>query len=111
MTRGRLLRRLTATALVAAALPVAALHPITASAHPTYSNHNGGQLQFDPVAAQSGQSLLYFGTGDGGSAGDPNDHAQTLSSPLGKLFRIDVNASSPTRQMVAYGLRNPWRFS
>jgi len=84
---------------------------LTKIAHPTYSNHNGGQLQFDPVAAQNGQSLLYFGTGDGGSAGDPSNHAQTLSSPLGKLFRIDVNASSPTRVMVGYGLRNPWRFS
>lgn len=79
--------------------------------HPTYSNHNGGQLQFDPIAAQGGSSLLYFGTGDGGSAGDPNNNAQNLPSDLGKLFRIDVNDVNFKRTRVAYGLRNPWRFS
>ncbi len=79
--------------------------------HPTYDNHNGGQLQFDPVAARNGQAMLYFGTGDGGSAGDPNDNAQNLSSGLGKLFRIDVWAANPTKELYGYGLRNPWRFS
>jgi glucose/arabinose dehydrogenase len=80
-------------------------------AHPNYSNHNGGQLQFDPVAARNGQAMLYFGTGDGGSAGDPNNNAQNLRSGLGKMWRIDVHASQPHRQLYAYGLRNPWRFS
>jgi glucose/arabinose dehydrogenase len=80
-------------------------------AHPGQSNHNGGQLQFDPIAAKSGRAMLYFGTGDGGGAGDPNNNAQNKSSRLGKLLRMDVNAANPTPQMVAYGLRNPWRFS
>lgn len=84
---------------------------LTTISHPTYSNHNGGQLQFDPVAAEAGSSMLYFATGDGGGAGDPNDNAQNLSSPLGKMFRIDVNDPSFTRELYAYGLRNPWRFS
>src|SRR5262245_9780103 len=79
--------------------------------HPTYSNHNGGQLQFDPIAAESGSSMLYFATGDGGGAGDPNNNSQNLSSGLGKLFRIDVNDPTFKRTRVAYGLRNPWRFS
>ena len=80
-------------------------------AHPTYQNHNGGMLQFDPIAAKSGQAMLYFGTGDGGSGGDPNNHAQSQSSLLGKLLRMDVNAATPTPKIYAYGLRNPWRFS
>lgn len=79
--------------------------------HPNYSNHNGGHLQFDPIAAKNGQAILYFGTGDGGGSGDPNNNAQNKSSRLGKLFRMDVNASPPTPRMIAYGLRNPWRFS
>ena len=79
--------------------------------HPTYQNHNGGMLAFDPIAAKSGQAMLYFGTGDGGSGGDPNNNAQNQSSLLGKLLRIDVNAATPTAQIYAYGLRNPWRFS
>jgi glucose/arabinose dehydrogenase len=80
-------------------------------AHPDYSNHNGGQVQFDPIAAKSGSSLLYYATGDGGSSGDPNNNAQTLSSDLGKMFRIDVNDPNFKRTRVAYGLRNTWRFS
>jgi len=79
--------------------------------HPSHSNHNGGQLQFDPVAAHAGRAILYFGTGDGGGAGDPNNNAQNLRSGLGKMWRIDVHASKPQRQLFAYGLRNPWRFS
>ena len=37
--------------------------------HPAYANHNGGQLQFNG-------NLLYLGTGDGGSGGDPRNNAQ-----------------------------------
>jgi uncharacterized protein (TIGR03437 family) len=85
-----------------------------------FGNHNGGQLQFGP------DGMLYAGMGDGGSGGDPGNRAQTLSSPLGKLLRFDVNQGPPARApqdnpfvgtpgaeptVWAYGLRNPWRFS
>jgi glucose/arabinose dehydrogenase len=70
-----------------------------------YPNHNGGQLQFGP------DGLLYVGMGDGGSGGDPQNHAQTLGDPLGKLLRIDPTKPSARWHAVGYGLRNPWRFS
>jgi glucose/arabinose dehydrogenase len=52
--------------------------------HPTYQNHNGGQLAFGP------DGYLYIGTGDGGGGGDPFGNAQNPASLLGKLLRIDV---------------------
>ena len=69
-----------------------------------YANHNGGQLQFGP------DRLLYVGTGDGGSACDPGNRAQNLSSRLGKLLTLDTRVAGSTPQVAAYGLRNPWRF-
>ncbi len=75
------------------------------SADQPYSNHNGGQLAFAP------DGRLWIGLGDGGSGGDPENRAQNLSEPLGKLLAIDVDASEPEVETVAYGLRNPWRFS
>jgi glucose/arabinose dehydrogenase len=87
--------------------------------HPSFGNHNGGQLQIGP------DKLLYIGTGDGGSANDPDGNAQNKSVLLGKLLRIDprkgggysVPRSNPFRQgkgkpeIYATGLRNPYRFS
>ena len=74
--------------------------------HPTYQNHNGGMLAFGP------DGLLYFGTGDGGSGGNPTGTAQNLHSLLGKILRINVNVALPTTPAIwAYGVRNPWRFS
>jgi glucose/arabinose dehydrogenase len=70
-----------------------------------YANHNGGQLAFGP------DSLLYVGMGDGGSGGDPENRAQDLGSRLGKLLRLDVDDPGAEWELVAYGLRNPWRFS
>ncbi|HSE81881.1 MAG TPA: PQQ-dependent sugar dehydrogenase [Gaiellaceae bacterium] len=70
-----------------------------------YANHNGGQLAFGP------DGLLYVGLGDGGSAGDPENRAQDLSSRLGKLLRLDVDERGARWELVGYGLRNPWRFS
>jgi glucose/arabinose dehydrogenase len=88
--------------------------------HPENSNHNGGQMQFLG-------NLLYFGTGDGGSGGDPPNNAQNKEVLLGKLLRIDPRASGgqpytvpasnpfvgkPGRdEIYSYGLRNPFRFS
>jgi uncharacterized repeat protein (TIGR03806 family) len=95
-----------------------------------YANHNGGNLVFGP------DGYLYVGLGDGGSAGDPQHHAQDTGSLLGKMLRLDVDASDPVcgtpygipatnpfaagrcspgaggrAEVWAWGLRNPWRFS
>ncbi|RIK42005.1 MAG: hypothetical protein DCC55_10290 [Chloroflexi bacterium] len=50
-----------------------------------FVNHNGGTIKFGP------DGYLYIAAGDGGMAGDPYRTAQDLSSPLGKLLRIDVD--------------------
>jgi len=94
-------------------------------------NHNGGMIEFGP------DGYLYIGTGDGGSAGDPNRNSQALTngSPqndtvalLGKMLRIDVDNKAPGKEygipatnpyaagggepeIFAIGLRNPWRWS
>jgi glucose/arabinose dehydrogenase len=87
-----------------------------------YANHNGGMLAFGR------DGYLYIGTGDGGSAGDPGNRAQSLNSLLGKMLRIDVNGRTSTKpyrvpgsnpyvgraglnEIWQRGLRNPWRFS
>jgi glucose/arabinose dehydrogenase len=80
--------------------------------HPNSPYHNGGQLQFGP------DGRLYVGVGDGGYTQgrtalipDPNGNAQNLGVLLGKIFRLDVAAPSPAPEIVAFGLRNPWRFA
>ncbi len=70
-----------------------------------FANHNGGQLVFGP------DGLLYVGLGDGGSGGDPNNNGQTFTNQLAKIWKIDVNKPDAKPVLVAYGLRNPWRFS
>jgi glucose/arabinose dehydrogenase len=76
--------------------------------------HNGGQLQFGP------DGLLYLATGDSAHtpagrppapATDPKNQAQDPSLLFGKLVRLDVEQEKPRPELVAYGLRNPWRFS
>ncbi|HEY8540210.1 MAG TPA: PQQ-dependent sugar dehydrogenase, partial [Steroidobacteraceae bacterium] len=102
------------------------------------TNHNGGHIAFGP------DGYLYIGLGDGGSGGDPwgtNGNGQRLTTLLGKLLRIDVDApagvpytvpatnpffdpanpndrcpaagrsSGNCPEIYAWGLRNPWRFS
>jgi len=97
------------------------LQTVLRIAHPSNSNHNGGDLHFGP------DGYLYIAPGDGGSCCDPPNNAQTLGTLLGKMLRIDVNDFStnytipPSNPFVAtngarpevwaYGLRNPWRFS
>jgi hypothetical protein len=74
--------------------------------------HNGGTVQFGP------DGYLYI------SIGDNTDgvNGQSLTTMLGKLLRIDVDetpyaipADNPfttgAREVFAYGLRNPYRFS
>jgi glucose/arabinose dehydrogenase len=87
-----------------------------------YANHNGGMLAFGR------DGFLYIGLGDGGSGGDPGNRAQSLTTLLGKILRIDVNGTTSTKayripstnpfvgragldEIWSYGLRNPWRFS
>lgn len=78
-----------------------------------YVNHNGGMLLFDRTG------MLLVGLGDGGSAGDPGNRAQDLSSDLGKILRLNPRtgaaaAGNPypqNRKVWALGLLNPWRFS
>jgi glucose/arabinose dehydrogenase len=84
-----------------------------------YTNHNGGLVMFGP------DGMLYIGMGDGGSAGDPQNRAQSPDSLLGKLLRIDVDGGDPyaipagnpfatsggAKEIWALGLRNPWRFA
>jgi glucose/arabinose dehydrogenase len=79
--------------------------PLLRVPHREFDNHNGGQLQFGP------DGRLYAGTGDGGSGGDPHNHAQSLTSHLGKLLRLNVNRRGAKWQIAGYGLRNPWRFT
>ena len=75
--------------------------PVITIPHPQHENHNGGLVMFGP------DGYLYFATGDGGGGGD---NAQDSSSPLGKLFRINVRSQPFTAEMYAKGLRNPFRF-
>jgi len=83
-----------------------------------YPNHNGGSLVFLP------DTTLLLGLGDGGGAGDPLGAGQDLTTPLGALVRLDVRdgvripADNPyvaragaAPEIVAAGVRNPWRMS
>jgi uncharacterized repeat protein (TIGR03806 family) len=94
------------------------------------SNHKGGMLTFGP------DGMLYLGLGDGGGGGDNHGatgNGQNLTTLLGKILRIDVHgtpdaglnyripldnpfAGTPPvpgtrKEIYAYGLRNPYRFS
>ncbi|HEY7876259.1 MAG TPA: PQQ-dependent sugar dehydrogenase, partial [Actinomycetota bacterium] len=100
--------------------------PILTLPHPTFSNHNGGDLNFGR------DGYLYVSVGDGGGSNDPNNNAQNRESLLGKILRLDVGRDDfptdaarnygipPSNPFVgragadevwALGLRNPWRFS
>lgn len=83
-----------------------------------FANHNGGHIAF------SSRGLLYWGLGDGGSGGDPKGNGQNTQTLLGSLLRIDVSklpytipSSNPfvdgggRKEIFAWGLRNPWRYS
>ena len=85
-----------------------------------YGNHNGGGLAFGP------DGMLYLSLGDGGSHGDPQDHAQNLMDWLGSILRLDVTPKrgyevpkdnpfvrvpNTRAEIWAFGLQNPRRFS
>ncbi len=82
------------------------------------TNHKGGDLNF------GADGNLYFGFGDGGGSGDPNNYSQNTQTLLGKMIRINVDVlpytipssnpfvgSAPRDEIWASGLRNPWRWS
>lgn len=118
------LARAKAKTVKAKSIPAKSVRTLFRLSHPTYSNHNGGSLTFTTTG------LLVMGVGDGGSGGDPRRNAQRLTSPLGKLLRINVDkrcgkqlfcipsqnpyrkSKNKIKRMVwADGLRNPWRIS
>jgi len=91
-------------------------------------NHNGGNIAFGP------DGFLYFGLGDGGGSGDPQDNGQDTTNLLATISRIDVDSATPYAipagnpfagntecqqgagtadcpEIFAWGFRNPWRFS
>lgn len=97
-----------------------------------FGNHNAGHIAFNAVA-QPGDGdfgMLYVGVADGGSGGDPLGLAQNMSSPFGKILRVDplgsnagsgrygIPADNPFAdgddgtlgEIYASGLRNPGRF-
>jgi len=86
------------------------------------TNHKAGDLAFGP------DGYLYIGMGDGGGGGDPSNAGQNLETLLGKMLRIDINATAPPLnyaipadnpfvgiagrdEIWAFGMRNPWRIS
>jgi glucose/arabinose dehydrogenase len=92
-----------------------------------FSNHNGGMIEF---RNDNGVNNLYIGMGDGGSANDPQNHAQNINSLLGKFLRITpdlsenlalppytIPADNPfvgtngADEIYAVGVRNPFRWS
>ena len=99
-----------------------------------FGNHNGGQIGFNPLASPGDAEfgLLYVSVADGGSGGDPLNHAQNLASVFGKVLRIDplgsnsangeygIPAGNPFAEdgdaatlgeIYAYGVRNAQRFA
>jgi uncharacterized repeat protein (TIGR03806 family) len=97
---------------------------MTVAQPPSYTNHKGGMIAFGP------DGYLYIGLGDGGSAGDPENRALDKTTLLGKMLRVGVGVNDaanvysipPTnpfasstgnekKEIYAWGLRNPWRWS
>lgn len=132
-THDTVLLEWTAKDAAAAAYDGGAPRELFRAAHP-FSNHNGGQIAFNPLAKPGTPEfgLLYVGFADGGSGGDPYHMAQNLASAFGKILRLDplgknsangnygIPAENPFAndgkddtlgEIYAYGLRNPQRFS
>lgn len=79
--------------------------PIFSFQQPSTTNHKGGAINFGT------DGMLYVMTGDGGGGNDPNNFAQTPTSFLGKILRLDVGVDDfPTDLQQNYGIPadNPW---
>jgi glucose/arabinose dehydrogenase len=97
-----------------------------------FANHNGGEIAFNTLTPASSPEfgLLYIGSADGGSGGDPMNLSQNLASAFGKILRIDPLGTNSKNgkygiprgnpfagkpdalgEIFAYGVRNPQRFS
>ncbi len=113
-------------------LPVSVTEQVILTVNQDFDNHDGGDIAF-------GQDRnLYFGLGDGGSGGDPNQRAQDTTRLLGSFLRVGVlgvawpspgytiPANNPFAgnprcgpsgnaqdcpEIYAWGFRNPWRWS
>lgn len=132
-THDTVLLEWTAKNPAAAAYDGGAPREILRAAQP-FPNHNGGQITFNPLAraGSADAGLLYIGSADGGSGGDPFGVGQNLASAFGKILRIDplgknsangqygIPASNPfvsdgkddtLGEIYAYGVRNPQRLS
>ena len=91
--------------------------PLLTIEHSAETNHNGGMLVF------GADGCLYASVGDGGGSGDQSNNAQTLTTRLGKILRLNPYTGStcniatnpflvsPAPETWSRGLRNPWRFS
>jgi glucose/arabinose dehydrogenase len=111
--------RFTAASVTATTVSLSTRQEILRVDQPAATNHKGGTIVFSPV-----DRFLYLGLGDGGS--DSNT-AQTGSTLLGKILRINVSGAGagytipPNNPFVsnpairdevwALGLRNPYRIA
>jgi hypothetical protein len=75
-----------------------------------FGNHNGGRIAFNPLAGPDDADfgLLYVGNADGGSGGDPMNHAQDLTSAFGKILRIDPLGSNSANGKYGIPADNPF---
>jgi glucose/arabinose dehydrogenase len=97
-----------------------------------FGNHNAGHLAFNPLSRPGDPDfgMLYVGSADGGSGGDPLNLSQDMGSAFGKILRIDplgsnapngeygIPADNPhvgeagvLGEIWASGMRNPQRFA
>ena len=83
--------------------------------------HQGGDIEVGP------DGMVYISFGDGGAIGDPGLNGQDPATLLSSIIRIDPTRDgygvppgnpfvggffTPGREeVIAYGLRNPWRMS